>query len=351
VIGPERGRAIHGGEQSVWDATVAELTSRVHDLAAMRVFSGCAAEDLRPLATGLQPLRATAGEVLMRQGERAVSFLLISSGSAEVKHNGDDGAVIVNEVSAGMVVGEIALLRDSLRTATVTASTPLAGWVGDERTFAQMVQIPEVMQRLVRIARQRLAAYITPIPIRVRDGTELLLRPVLSGDDERTVHGQVEFSGETLYRRFMSARIPSPALMHYLSAVDYVDHFVWVVTDLDGSPVADARFVRDGHDPTVAEIAFTVADAYQGRGIGSFLIGALAIVARLGGIENFSARVLSENAPMRAIMDHHGAFWERDDPGIVTTMIDVPAAVDPPVAPDVAAQIKDVGRQAIQAVG
>ncbi|MGH3561680.1 MAG: GNAT family N-acetyltransferase, partial [Mycobacterium sp.] len=302
---------------------MAELTLRTDELAAMDIFGGCSAEDLRPLAARLQPLQAAAGRALMRQGERAVSFLLISSGVAEVKHSGEDGVVIVGEVSAGMVVGEIALLRNSRRTATVTTSAPLSGWVGDEQAFAQMVQIPEVLGRLVRIARQRLAAYIAPIPIRVRDGTELMLRPVLPGDSERTVHGHVQFSGETLYRRFMTARIPSPALMHYLFEVDYVDHFVWVVTDVDGSPVADARFVRDEHDPTVAEIAFTVGDAYQGRGIGSFLIGALAIVARLDGIERFSARVLSENAPMRAILDNHGAFWEREDPGIVTTVIDV----------------------------
>jgi CRP-like cAMP-binding protein len=330
---------------------VAELTLRTDELAAMDVFQGCSAEELTPLAASLQPLRAVAGRVLMRQGERAVSFLLISSGAAEVEHSGDDGVVIVNEVSTGMVVGEIALLRNGRRTATVTTSTPLSGWVGDEQAFAQMVQIPEVMGRLVRTARQRLAAYITPIPIRVRDGTELLLRPVLPGDSERTVHGHVEFSGETLYRRFMSARLPSPMLMHYLFEVDYVDHFVWVVTDVDGSPVADARFVRDDHDPTVAEIAFTVADAYQGRGIGTFLIGALAIVARLDGIERLSARVLSENVPMRAIMDHHGAFWHRDDPGIVTTVIDVPKAADPPFDRDVVGKIKDVGRQVIRAVG
>jgi CRP-like cAMP-binding protein len=337
--------------QRVWNATVTELTSRAGELAAMGIFSGCTAEDLLPLAAGLQPLRAAAGQVLMRQGERAVSFLLISSGTAQVKHSGDDGAAVLNEVTAGMVVGEIALLRDSRRTATVTTSTPLSGWAGDELAFALMVQIPEVMGRLVRIARQRLVAYLTPIPIRVRDGTEMLLRPVLPGDDERTVHGSVEFSGETLYRRFMSARVPSPALMHYLSEVDYVDHFVWVVTDLDGSPVADARFVRDEHDSTVAEIAFTVADAYQGRGIGSFLITALAIIARLDGIEKFSARVLSENAPMRAIMDRHGALWERDDPGIVTTVMAVPGVADLELDGELARKIKDVGRQAIQAVG
>jgi len=154
----------------------------------------------------------------------------------------------------------------------------------------------------------------------------LLLRPVLPGDSERTMQGHVQFSGETLYRRFMSPRVPSPALMDYLFEVDYVDHFVWVVTDADGYPVADARFIRDEHDPTVAEIAFTVADAYQGRGIGTFLMGALSVAARVDGVEKFSGRVLSDNLPMRTIMDHYGAVWQRDDVCVVTTVIDVPDA-------------------------
>lgn len=330
---------------------MAELTSRTDELAAMEIFTRCSVEDLKPLAASLQPLRAAPGQALMRQGEQAISFLLISSGTAEVRHRSDDGDITTNEVSAGMVVGEIALLRGSRRTATVTTSTPLSGWVGGEQAFTHMLQMPEVLERLVTTARQRLAAYIEPIPIRVRDGTELLLRPVLPGDSERILHGHIDLSGETLYRRFMSARVPSPALMHYLSEVDYVDHFVWVVTEADGSPIADARFVRDVDDPTVAEIAFTVGDAYQGRGIGTFLMGALSVVARLDGVEKFSARVLFENAPMRAVMNRHGARWERDDPGIVTTVIDVPSPTDLPFGPEVADRIKEVGRQAIQAVG
>lgn len=321
------------------------------DLAAMDVFAGCTTSDLVPLAAVLTPLQAPAGIELMRQGEQAVSFLLISSGSAQVTHVGDDDAVVISEVADGMVVGEIALLRNGRRTATVTTSSPLSGWVGDHHAFDQMVQIPEVMDRLVRIARQRLAAYITAVPIKARDGTELLLRPVLPGDSARTVQGHVEFSGETLYRRFMTARMPSPALMHYLFEVDYVDHFVWVVTEPDGSLVADARFVRDTENPTVAEIAFIVGDSYQGKGIGTFLLGAVAVIARLEGIEKFTARVLGDNLPMRAILDHLGAYWERDDPGIVTTVIDVPGDEQLPFGRDVADQIKNVGRQAIQAVG
>ena len=212
--------------------------------------------------------------------------------------------------------------------------------------------IPTAMTgRLVRTVRQRLAAFLTPIPVTVRDGTELLLRPVLPGDNERTMQGRVLFSNDTLYRRFMSPRVPSPALMEYLAEVDYVDHFVWVMTDGDGNPVADARFVRDDHDPAIAEIAFTIGDAYQGRGIGSFLIAALSVAARVDGVEKFSGRMLADNVAMRTIMDHYGALWERDDVGVVTTVIDVPDLRDLPLSRDMATDIKRVARQVIRAVG
>ncbi len=214
-----------------------------------------------------------------------------------------------------------------------------------------MVHIPGIMGRLVRTVRQRLAAFLAPIPVRVRDGTELLLRPVLPGDSARTMQGHVEFSSDTLYRRFMSPRVPSLALMDYLAEVDYVDHFVWVMTDADGNPVADARFVRDDHDTGVAEIAFTVADAYQGRGIGSFLIAALSLAARVDGVEKFSGRMLADNVAMRTIMDHYGAFWERDDIGVVTTVINVPDPGDLPLSRDVTNKIKRLARQVIRSVG
>jgi protein lysine acetyltransferase len=288
--------------------------------------------------------------MLMRQGEEAVSFLLIESGTVEIKHVADDDVVTVEHVCAGTIVGEIALLRHLPRTATVTTSEPLDGWVGDSDAFARLVHIPGIMTRLVRTVRQRLAAFLTPIPVRTRDGSEMLLRPVLPGDSERTLQGHVRFSSETLYRRFMSARVPSPALMDYLAEVDYVDHFVWVRTDRAGSPIADARFVRDNHDPLVAEIAFTVADAYQGRGIGSFLIAALSVAARVAGVQKFSGRMLADNVAMRTIMDHYGALWQRDDVGVVTTVIDVPETRDLSLSRDMVAEIKHTARQVIRAV-
>jgi protein lysine acetyltransferase len=332
---------------------VAGLTAvRADELAALGVFAGCPTEALVPLAAQLRPLTAAAGQVLMQQGELAVSFLLIGSGRAEVTHTGIDGHPTVVELTPGLIVGEISLLRDAPRTATVVATERLTGWVGGREAFATMLEIPGMVDKLLRTARQRLAAFITPIPVHVRDGTELHLRPVLPGDSERTTNDPVEFSGETLYRRFQSTQTPSKSLMTYLFEVDYVDHFVWVLTDgPDGPVVADARFVRDENDPTTAEIAFIVGDAYQGRGIGTFLMGALAVTAGYDGVQRFTARVLAENYAMRTILDRFGAVWHREDLGVVTTVVDVPPPRDLPFPPELTKQIRDVTRQVIRAVG
>ncbi len=288
----------------------------------------------------------------MQQGELAVSFLLIGTGRAEVTHAGADGHDTVAELEPGWIVGEIALLRDTARTATVVASEQLTGWVGGREAFATMLEIPGMLDRLVRTARQRLAAFITPIPVTMRDDSVLYLRPVLPGDSERTTNGPVEFSSETLYRRFQSARTITKSLMTYLFEVDYVHHFVWVMTEgAEGPVVADARFVREEVDPSIAEVAFIVGDDYQGRGIGTFLMDALVVAADSIGVRRFTARVLSDNHPMRAILDRFGAQWHRDDLGVVTTEVDVPHPRTLHLPNSLIDRIGDVTRQVIRAVG
>ena len=251
----------------------------------------------------------------MRQGEKAVSFILIQSGRAEVSHTGDGRNGCGRRGSAGAIVGEIALLRDKPRTATVTAAEPLSGYIGDEKAFAAMADLPGVSERLLRTLRQRLAAFITPIPVPFKDGTELLLRPVLPGDSERTGNGAAEFSTETLYRRFMSTRAPSSALMNSpLPRRLHRPLRVVLVDGADGPVVGDVRFVREAEDAAAAEIAFIVADDYQGRGVGGFLMDALTIAARVCGVQRFTARLLAENGPMRAILDRYGAEWNARSP-------------------------------------
>jgi CRP-like cAMP-binding protein len=324
----------------------------VDDLAAMDFFAGCPRTQLGALATHLRPISAAAGQVLVRQGERAVSFQLIGSGHADVTHIGADGADYHVDVGPGEIIGEIALLHDAPRSATVTARDEVTGWTGGHEAFSAMLELPGLHDKLVRTARQRLAAHLTPIPVTLRDGTTSFLRPVLPGDNARTIHGPVQFSSDTLYRRFQTTTAPSHALMAYLFEVDYVDHFVWVLTDgVDGPVVADARFVRDETDCSTAEVAFIVGDDYQGRGIGSFLFEALSVAARSGGVHRFTARVLAENYMMRAILDRHGAHWERDGLGVVTTVVEVPALRRLRLSTAQYREIHSLARRVVGAVG
>lgn len=71
----------------------------------------------------------------------------------------------------------------------------------------------------------------------------------------------------------------------------------------------------------------------------------------MAGVEKFSARMLSDNLPMRTIMDHHGAIWQREDVGVITTIIEVPHRRDHGFRREVAAQIEHVARQMIEVVG
>jgi CRP-like cAMP-binding protein len=338
-------------------ASAEVVRMRAAGLAEMELFADCSAEQLHAVAQRLRPLRATAGQVLMKQGDEALSFIVIHTGRVEICRTGEDDMVVLDEVPAGQIVGEIALLRGKPRTATVTAAESMTGYIGDDKVFAAMADLPGVSDRLLRKVRQRLAAYITPITVTLADGSVLLLRPVLPGDNERSHHQSVEFSSETLYRRFMSARAPSAALMQYLFEVDYVDHFVWVLIDgEDGPVVADARFVRDVDDASVAEVAFIVADDYQGRGIGGLLMGTLIVAAQVLGVHRFTARLLAENQPMHAILDRFGAQWEREEPGVVTAAFDVPGVsetspVELQMDPVLADEIRAVTRQVVRAAG
>jgi len=56
-------------------------------------------------------------------------------------------------------------------------------------------------------------------------------------------------------------------------------------------------------------MAVGVADEYHGMGMGNILVGALVVAALEMGITHFSAEVLTDNRPMRAILDRLGAEW------------------------------------------
>jgi acyl-CoA synthetase (NDP forming)/GNAT superfamily N-acetyltransferase len=143
----------------------------------------------------------------------------------------------------------------------------------------------------------------------VADGGTLHLRPLTPGDADALVAFHAQLSIRTRYLRYFSAypTIPQRDLIRF-THVDHVDR-VALAAWLGPHIVAVGRFDRlPGPDPAVpgrsAEVAFVVADAHQGRGIGSVLLEHLAEIGRELGIARFEAVVLAENATMlRVFLD------------------------------------------------
>jgi RimJ/RimL family protein N-acetyltransferase len=154
------------------------------------------------------------------------------------------------------------------------------------------------------------------------DGGEVGLRPIHAEDREALVEGFRALSEDSRYRRFLTpmARL-STKQARYLTELDQVNHFAWGVgiRDEDGSlrGIGVARYVRTTDDPAVAEIALAIADEHQGRGIGSLLVQALAVVAYSHGIDRLVGLTLGDNRPMMRILERLGGRPSVHSPGVV----------------------------------
>ena len=317
-------------------------------LAELELFAEVDAETLAALEARLEPMTVAAGAALLREGEHGERFLLILDGEAAVSRGGED----VGVVGRGSIVGEQALLRDRPRNATVTAISTVTGLAGDVDAFVDLAEAPGVRERFGRTAGQRLVASARPVLTTLADGTPVQVRPILPADRPRLEEAlDKHFSQESHRKRFFTPGKLSSSLLQYLVDVDYVDHFAWVVlTEEDGAlrGVASTRYIRLHDDPTVAEIAFGVTDDYQGRGLGTFLLGALAAAAPVGNVTRFRASVLADNAAMRAVLDRVGAHWSLEEPGVVAATIDV-ADVRDLIPPDTAAALQTAAREIVTA--
>lgn len=149
------------------------------------------------------------------------------------------------------------------------------------------------------------------VEITLRDGGRIRVRPVLPDDKERLLAGLSHLSPESRYRRFFSATSSlSPAMLAYLTELDYADHFAWAALDLDqpGEPgVGVARYIRDRQEPEAAEVAVAVADDHHGRGIGTLLLEVVGLTAHQQGIDRLVALVLPSNEPMKGLLHGLGA--------------------------------------------
>lgn len=132
---------------------------------------------------------------------------------------------------------------------------------------------------------------------RLNDGSPVLLRPIDRSDAALLAEGFARLSTKSRHSRFLGAKNElSAAELRYFTDVDHVDHEAIVAVDLcDGRGVGVARYVRDRRDAHRAEIAVTVIDEWQGRGLGAVLIAELSGRAYASGIRQFGALVGSDN--------------------------------------------------------
>ena len=144
----------------------------------------------------------------------------------------------------------------------------------------------------------------------VADGGTVHLRPIRPSDGDALVAFHGALSARTRYLRYFSAypRIPERDLVRF-THVDH-DSRVAFVALLGDKIIAVGRYER-APDTDEAEVAFVVADAHQGRGIGSVLLEHLAAAGRERGVKRFNAVVLAENSAMVRVFRDAGYETKR----------------------------------------
>jgi MFS family permease len=104
-------------------------------LAAVPIFSPLPGMTLEHLAGRLVPLRLDAGTIVVREGDAGDRFYIVAEGTVQVSEYGRP----ISELGAGGYFGEIALIRDVPRTATVTTTTPVVLYALDREDFLAAV--------------------------------------------------------------------------------------------------------------------------------------------------------------------------------------------------------------------
>ncbi|MGY8630895.1 GNAT family N-acetyltransferase [Bradyrhizobium sp. 14AA] len=142
----------------------------------------------------------------------------------------------------------------------------------------------------------------------LRDGTPVEIRALRPDDEADMLAALEQASAQSLQRRFFAPkRHFSDKERAFFVDVDFENHVALVVCATDAGRI---RIVGGGRyivsEPGSAEMAFTVIDAWQGRGIGGLLMRHLIALARDAGLKELTAEVLAENTAMRRVFEKSG---------------------------------------------
>ena len=158
---------------------------------------------------------------------------------------------------------------------------------------------------------------VTGRPVVLRDGSTVMIRPVRPVDAQLLADGFARLSARSRRLRFLTPKTElSPAELRYFTDVDHHDHeALGALNHADGRGVGIARYVRDADDPQAAEIAVTIIDDWQGRGLGTELVAQLSERARAEGIRRFTALVAAGNPATAGLLRNVRADLVRREPG------------------------------------
>jgi len=222
-----------------------------------------------------------------------------------------------------------------------------------ERAMALInVAHPDFRSELLHKAKQRRIVYPNqilppanaPYPsqyewtVTLKDKQQVFMRPIKPADEPMMKEMFYSFSERTRYLRFHGPMKSFPhARLQVFCNVDYDQEMTLIC--VVGQPgeedvVALGCYIHDQGSNT-AEVAFSVRDDWQNKGLGSHLFKKLVDIGRERGINTFHAEVLTENLPMLNVFHHSGCtVATQAEGGVVHVTIQLnPQPTKPPAKP------------------
>ena len=200
-------------------------------------------------------------------------------------------------------------------------------WEMDGRTAVDSLVCPGCDQRVVCESRPTWLVATETSTHTLENGFHVLVRPLLYSDRRELAVGYQHLSQEAKRLRFFHEKPDlSDADVEYLTNLDYASHFAFAAFAVDepGQPgIGVARYIVDAADPTRAEVAVTVLDDYQQRGVGALLFLLLLERARDHGVSTFVSYVLWDNTVALDACRDAGARIEREEPGVARAEFDL----------------------------
>jgi GNAT superfamily N-acetyltransferase len=183
------------------------------------------------------------------------------------------------------------------------------------------------------------------LPISLRDGTLVVVRPQTREDRPHLAEFFARLSPRSRYQRFftgMPPKLPS-SMLNTLADVDG-DRHVGLVAVRGDRILGAARYFRRADAPAVADVAFTVADEMHGRGLGGLLMRELKAHARCRGIQRFTFDALASNDAALTVARSLGARL-RPNGATVEGVIYIESGAETPSRPSARPIVRRVATQ------